>query len=251
MIEFDEHNFTTHKKSRLWLITNAIIIFFSLLVLEFYFKIMNRSRVIGAENLPSGGGVLFTANHSGWADTLLLPISVIERWNLVPFFAPAKEELFKIPVIAQIISAWGAFPVKRRARDTESMKKIAYYTKHYRTMIFAEGTRSRTGELLRGRSGVGWIVYAARPVVVPTLLVNTDQFAAKGIRRFLFAPYRVVFGEPLDLSEYYEKEDTKENSQAIADEIMEAIATLREKHKDLYTEPPKLTGYYYDDKQDK
>lgn len=250
MIEFNEEELSLNRKGRLWLWVNAIIILFSIYFVEFFFKVLNRSKVYGAENIVKGGGVLFAANHCGWADTLLLPISVIERWSLTPFLAPAKEELFKIPVISQVITVWGAFPVKRRARDTEAMKKIAYLTKNYRTMIFAEGTRSRNGELLRGRSGVGWIVYAAQPVVVPTLLINTDQFSAKGIKRFLFAPYRIVFGKPLDLSKYYEAEDCKETSQAIADEIMRAIAAMRVEYKDLYIEPPKLTGYYYDNKED-
>jgi len=202
---------------------------------DFFFKVMNRSRVIGRENLPKEGGAIIASNHISGIDTILIPIFCAKRFSIEPFLAPGKEELFKIPVIGFIISLWGSFPVKRKKRDFESMRRIAHYARHYRVMIFPEGTRSKTGELLPGRSGVGWIIYHAKPVVIPTLVINTEKFFWPGKKRpWFFVPYRVVFGKPLDLSRFYEMPDSKDTSQAIADEIMNAIASLKEEHKDQY-----------------
>ncbi|MGK7345681.1 MAG: lysophospholipid acyltransferase family protein [Candidatus Nitrospinota bacterium M3_3B_026] len=208
---------------------------FSYPFVDFFYKVLNRSRAIGRENIPKEGGVVIASNHVSGVDTVLIPALAIRRFSLMPLFSPAKEELFKVPVLRTILKLWASFPVKRGARDVESMKRIACYAKNYHVMIFPEGTRSRTGELLRGRSGVGWIVYWARPKVVPTLVINTDKYFWPGRPRPWFGiPYTVVFGEPLDLSRFYEAPDTKKTSQAIADEIMRAIAELKEKNKGLY-----------------
>lgn len=202
---------------------------------DFFLKVLNRSRAIGLENIPKHGGVMIASNHVSGVDTILIPTLAIRRFSTMPFLPPAKEELFRVPVVRTLIGLWGAFPVKRRARDFEAMKKIAVYAKNYQVMIFPEGTRSKTGKLLRGRAGVGWVIYNSRPVVIPTLVINTEKFFWPGRPRPWFGiPYTAVFGEPLDLSRFYEMPDNKETSQAISDEIMKAIAALKEKHKDLY-----------------
>ncbi len=200
-----------------------------------FYKVLNRSRVIGTENIPRGNGVIFASNHVSGVDTFMVPFFSMSRFSPVPYCSPAKEELFKIPVLGRFLSLLGSYPVKRRARDFEAMKRIAYCAKNYNVMLFPEGTRSKTGELGKGRAGVGWIVYAAKPVVVPTLVINTEKYFWPGRKRPWFRiPYTIIFGKPLDLDKYYEMPDDKKTSQAIVSEIMDAISALKEKHKDLY-----------------
>lgn len=205
-------------------------------LVDFFFKILNRSHAIGVENIPRTGGVMLASNHVSGVDTMLIPTYCLKRFSPLPFMSPGKEQLFRIPIIGTIISLWGSFPVKRGARDITSMKRIMYYLKRYMVMIFPEGTRTKTGELGQGKSAVGWIVYNARPVVIPTLVINTDKFFwPKRPRPWFRVPYVVVFGEPLNLDKYYSLlECDRHTSQKIADEIMGALAALKEKHKDLY-----------------
>jgi len=213
----------------------SICRFLAFPLVDIFFKVLNRSSAIGVENLPKEGGALIACNHISWVDTLIVPVFSAKRMSIEPFLAPGKEELFRIPIVRTIISVWGSFPVRRGKRDFDSMRRISYYTANYRVMIFPEGTRSKTGELLKGRAGVGWIIYHARPVVIPTLVINTERyFRLGGPRPWFFVPYKVVFGKPLDLSRFYAMDDSKETSQAIADEIMAAIAALKEEHKGEY-----------------
>ncbi|MBF0170058.1 MAG: 1-acyl-sn-glycerol-3-phosphate acyltransferase [Nitrospinae bacterium] len=241
MIDFneeDERRFAVSRFAR-WFAWGSRFLAFPLV--EFYFKVMHRTRVIGLENIPREGGVMICANHQAWVDTLLIPITFINRWKTTPFMAPAKEELFKVPVIRTFIRLWGAFPVKRRQRDFDAMKRIAYYANHYPVMLFPEGTRSKTGELLRGRSGVGWIVHSARPTVIPTLVINSEWYpGGKRGNKWFGVPYIVVFGKPLDVSDLTSQPESKKVSQEIADRIMAAIADLREKHQGLHLTPPQL-----------
>lgn len=210
--------------------------FISYPIVDFFFKVMNRSRAIGLENFSDiKDGIVFASNHVSWIDTLLIPIYAAKRFSLQPFCAPGKEELFKIPVFSQIIQIWGSFPVKRRARDYEAMKRIAYYVQNYRVMLFPEGTRTKTGKLGKGRSGAGWIISSGKPVVIPTVVINTHKYFSPSKKRPWFGiPYTVVFGEPLDLTRFYSMPDNKGTSQALVNEVMKEIAALQEKHKDLY-----------------
>ncbi|HJM82898.1 MAG TPA: lysophospholipid acyltransferase family protein [Nitrospinota bacterium] len=203
---------------------------------DFFYRVLNKSKAIGLNNLPANRkGVLIASNHVSGIDTTLIPLYSINKLSTTPFVAPAKEELFKVPLLGHILSAWGAFPVKRRARDISSMRRIAYYANNYQVMLFPEGTRSKTGKLLKGRAGAGWVVYKSRPVVVPTLVINTQHYFWPGRTGPWFGvPYRVVFGNPMDLTQYYKMPECKETSQKIADAIMKEIRAMKEKHKDLY-----------------
>jgi len=228
-------NWAEYAISRPKQIFMAVARFFSLPLIEFVLKVLNRGKVVGAENLPMDrGGVLIPCNHVSWVDTLLVPIFAINRFSTIPYCSPAKEELFRFP-IGPIIRMWGSFPVKRRSHDIASMRRMAYYASHYRVMIFPEGTRSRTGKLLKGRPGAGWVAYQSKATVVPALVINTDKYFWPSRKRPWFGvPYTLVFGEPLDLARFYEMPESKETSQAIVNEIMAAIAALKEKHKELY-----------------
>jgi 1-acyl-sn-glycerol-3-phosphate acyltransferase len=241
MIEFDDND---ERRFALTPFARRFAWFMRLIAfppVELYFKVIHRARAIGLENIPKEGGALLCANHQAWADTMLIPVTCLERWKTRPFLSPAKEELFKVPLLGTMIRLWGAFPVKRRQRDLEAMKRIAYYARNYPVMLFPEGTRSKTGKLLRGRAGVGWIAYSARTTVIPTLVINTELYpTSRRGNRWFGVPYTVVYGEPLDLTSYYDRPESKETSQAISDEIMRAIATLREKYKDLSVNPPLL-----------
>jgi len=216
-----------------FLMSTARLVCFPLV--DFFLKIINRSRAIGIENISGlNGGVVFASNHISGIDTLLIPVFAARRFSIEPFCAPGKEELFKIPLVGLILRIWGSFPVKRRSRDIQSMKRIAYYSRHYRIMLFPEGTRTKTGELGKGRAGAGWVIYNAKATVIPTLVINTEKYFWPGRKRPWFRiPYTVVFGASLNLDRFYAMPNEKATSQAIVDEVMRGIAELKEKYKDL------------------
>lgn len=89
-------------------------------------------------------------------------------------------------------------------------------------MLFPEGTRHKDGKLGKGNRGVGKIIYDTRPTVIPTALtgLNHWKFPALGQRG------SVVFGQALDFSDLFQREDCKETHQMIVERIMLAIAKL-------------------------
>jgi 1-acyl-sn-glycerol-3-phosphate acyltransferase len=201
---------------------------FSWLVLGVFLAGLNRLKITGAEHVPCGGGVLLAANHLSIFDTLLIPWVNIAKVQLEVVWAPAKAELFDIPVIHHIIASWGAFPVQRGGRDVRAMRHLVELMRREKVMLFPEGSRSADGWLGRGNRVVGKLIYLARPTVIPTAILGTDRLLAKGrLMPRVFSKLEVRFGPPLDLERYYAAEDTKATAEAIMFCVMRSIARLR------------------------
>jgi 1-acyl-sn-glycerol-3-phosphate acyltransferase len=201
---------------------------FSWLALGAFLAGLNRLKVTGAEHVPPGGGVLLAANHLSLVDTLLIPWVNIAKVRLEVVWAPAKAELFDIPVINHIITSWGAFPVQRSGRDVRAMRRLVELMRREKVMLFPEGTRSVDGYLGRGNRVVGKLIYRARPTVIPTAILGTDRLLAKGqLVPRVFSKLEVRFGPPLDLEPYYAAEDTKDTAEGLMSHVMYSIARLR------------------------
>lgn len=192
---------------------------FSTAVVRFYASFLNRFQVVGAENIPTSGGVLIAANHISAYDTVFIPAAVVKKhpWQMV--WAPAKEELFHNPLIGTIYRSWGAFPVKR-GRDVRAGKHLGTLLQTQKVMLFPEGTRHKDGKLGSGNRGVGKLIYEHRPVVIPTALsgINSWKFSRMGQQG------RIRFGEPIDFSDLLELEDIKATHLLIVERLMSAIA---------------------------
>jgi 1-acyl-sn-glycerol-3-phosphate acyltransferase len=200
---------------------------FSWLVLGAFLARLNRLKIRGAEHVPAGGGVLFVANHRSIFDTLLIPWVNIKTVQLEIVWAPAKAELFSIPVIKHVIASWGAFPVQRGGRDVGAMRHLVELMQHEKVMLFPEGTRSADGSLGQGNRMVGKLIYLAQPTVIPVAILGTERLLPKGrIMPRLFSSLEVRFGPRLDLEPYYASADSKATAEAITSLVMRNIACL-------------------------
>ncbi len=188
-----------------------------------------RVRIDGEGHIPLKGGVLLASNHISMLDALLIPYAVMETRGMQMVWSPAKEELFRIPVLGRVLLSWGSFPVRRGRGDLRSMRRIMTLLRDHRMMLFLEGTRSPDGRLQKGQRAVGKFIYHARPVVVPTVVSGTHRILPKGTWFPAFRrPVAVRFGPPLDLQRYYAQPDSKLTAEAIVQDVMQAIAALQD-----------------------
>lgn len=194
---------------------------FSCWVIGFYASALNRFSSKGAEQIPAGGGVLFTSNHISAYETIFLPWAIVRHHPLQMVWAPAKEELFQKLIPRLLYSSWGAFPV-RRGRDVKANRVINELLTDQKVMLFPEGTRHKDGRLGKGNRGVGKIIFDTRPIVIPTALIGLNHWKFPGVGQSA----TVVFGAPLDFSDLYLLEDTRETHQLIVERVMKAIADL-------------------------
>ncbi len=151
------------------------------------FKLLYRFKTINADNIPSEGGVIIASNHIANSDPPLMGLSSRRRMYFM-----AKVELFKNKFFGALIRALGAFPVERGAGDGKAIKTGEDLIREGNVMtIFIEGGRTKTGELMRPRSGCALVAQQMQVPVVPACITIV------GNPKNIFAKRVVEFGKPL------------------------------------------------------
>ena len=167
--------------------------------------------VIGREKVPDGGCVL-VANHTQWADPVLVGTAL---GNQYPLVAMAKKELFQIKLLGPLISALGAFPVDRGTADIGAIKTSLKAVKEgKKLLIFPEGgTKHKAGD--EAKVGAAMIAARTGAPIVPIYISENKKFRSK---------VYVVFGDAY----IPEKTKSKDGYRAIADDMMRRIYALKE-----------------------
>ncbi len=184
------------------------------------FKLLFFYKVNGKKNVPSEGGYIFCSNHLSNFDPVFLEICQHRQ-----VFFMAKEELFKNPFTAVICKLFGAFPVQRGAGDGKAINKAVEVVKQGKLLgIFIEGTRSKTGEFLRPKSGTAVIAAQANVPVIPVCITPKNKKVK------LFQKVTISIGEPIapERIALSENSSTEEYRNA-ARLIMSEIHKLRER----------------------
>lgn len=209
--------------------------FFLLCLLDFLFQFLNRVEVIGKENRPQRGerSVLILSNHISALDPLLIGSTAMPRFSPVWWRAAAKEELFESSLFGLFVRSIGAFPVKRRQRDQASKDRMVESLQTDVLVVFPEGTWSATGKLLPGRLGLGKVVMEAKPTkILPVVVRGTDNVLPRGdkIPR-MGQKMQIIYGRPLDMRSFYEREGSEETHRQLVAVIMKKIGELIESSK--------------------
>lgn len=163
----------------------ALYTFGKILLMPFY-KLLYRFKVKNKGAVPAAGGVILACNHLSFADPVLLGLAEKRR-----LYFMAKSELFSNKFAAAVIRALGAFPVERGSGDGAAVKTGEDILREGNVMtIFVEGTRSKTGDLLRPRSGCALIAGQTQLPVVPCCITKRDY-------QHMFSKTIIHFGDPL------------------------------------------------------
>ncbi len=126
-----------------------------------------RVKVEGRENIPADKGFLVCSNHVTNYDPVF-----IGSYIKGPLRFMAKEELFHNPVVALVLRSVGAFPIKRGSGDNEAIDTAKEILSGGGVMVmFPEGTRSKTGELMRPKSGAAFLAVNTGCDVLPAAVI--------------------------------------------------------------------------------
>lgn len=136
-----------------------------------FFHLYFRMERIGLEHIPAQGPVIVAANHRSFLDPF-----VIGTMARRPMYYVAKQELFAKRWQAWVLSALGAFPVRRGQGDEDTIQTAeAILARGDIVLIFPEGTRTRPGALGRPRRGVGRLALQTGAPVVPVAVIGTED----------------------------------------------------------------------------
>lgn len=182
------------------------------------FKLLFFYKVNGKKNVPDEGAFVVCSNHLSNFDPVLLALTQKRQ-----IFYMAKAELFKNKFLAGLIRTLGAFPVTRGAGDGKAVNEAENLIDDGKLLgIFIEGTRSKTGELLRPKSGAAIIAHQKNVPVIPVCITPKKKFVR------VFQKVTISWGKPIMPEELnIQSEDLSEYRKA-SRLIMERISQLRE-----------------------
>jgi 1-acyl-sn-glycerol-3-phosphate acyltransferase len=158
-------------------------------VLHLYF----RGRIYGVENVPQRGRLLVVSNHASDFDPPIVS-NCVGR----PVAFMAKEELFRIPLLKQVIKLYGAYPVKRGSVDRSAMKAaIASIEAGWATGIFLDGTRTDDGRIHHPKLGAAWIAAQTQAPLLPVCLWGSQSILPEGVGFPCPVGLTIRMGEPI------------------------------------------------------
>lgn len=148
--------------------------------------------------------VIFMSNHESQMDPPIL-IAALP----LPAVYIAKQELKYLPFIGWAAWAAGVIFIDRRDRERAlgSIHAAALQIRAGKSVvIFPEGTRSRTGQLLPFKKGGFALALDAGVPIIPIATVGGFQVLPRGTLKFRPGRYRVIVGEPVDPASHPNRE---------------------------------------------
>ncbi|HEX7552749.1 MAG TPA: lysophospholipid acyltransferase family protein [Geothrix sp.] len=148
--------------------------------------------------------VIFMSNHESQMDPPVL-IAALP----LPAVYLAKKELQYFPFIGWAAWAAGVIFIDRgdRERALRSIHAAALEIRGGKSVvIFPEGTRSRTGQLLPFKKGGFALAQDAGVPIIPIATVGGFQVLPRGTLRFRPGRYLVLMGEPVDPADHPDRE---------------------------------------------
>jgi len=174
--------------------------------------------VVGLDRIPRKGPLIVACNHISFWDPPLVGAHLPREMHFV-----AKAELFHNPLFGALIRSYNSIPIQRGAKARSGLRGAEeVLTAGGAVLIFPEGTRNKSGELLAPRAGVGRLAAVTRTPVAPACITGSNQIR-RSMRRKV--KIRVTFGSPVmpPSSEHVERDEVRDFVRT----IMETIRTMR------------------------
>jgi len=191
----------------------------------------------GLENVPKENFIL-TANHQSHLDQIVTAYVCVPRGfkmiGQTDRYTGGIDRILR--EIAYFIG--GVIPLNRKSEESRKRaieKAIDYLKKGGILIIYPEGTRTRTGDIQKGKTGVAKIFLKTGKPILPVGIKGTFELLPPGkafpaIKRII----EINVGQPLYFNEELEKaknldqqsEECKEIMKKIAEKVMEEISML-------------------------
>ena len=210
------------------MIQRSIISIINLITNTFF----RRIDVVGDENIPTDGPVIFAGNHpnalmDGWLLT-----ARCKRW---PIHFMANAKLWKYRLLGRVLTRMGAVPVQRHEEHDGEVDNSRAFDKLFEVIeggdcmgIFPEGVSHTESQLAKLKTGTARIALAvaARGKVKVTIIPCGLNY----IHRHRFRSQVLVeFGDPISIDEEWVgrfSADAEEAVRALTDYLADSIRTV-------------------------
>ena len=171
------------------------------------------------------GAFIYVGNHYSMWDFFYPARTTREGLHFI-----AKESVTSAPLLRGLFKQVGIITAMRDGSDirtlTDSMKCLKNGEK---VVLFPEGTRNRVSEeeFLPFHGGAALMSIKTKTPIIPFVSCSRPK---------LFKRVHVVFGEPFELTEYYDRKLSREDYEEAEAKIVQRMYELRARHREYLKE---------------
>ena len=189
------------------------IMFYPIHSIVYPFKLYGNKKV-------GKGAYVYVGNHYCLWD-IFYPAHT--TWEGIHFLA--KQSILEAPIVGSWARGCGVIGAQRDGSDVRTVMDAMRVLKNgEKISIFPEGTRNKVSdeEFLPFHGGAAMFAIKTKTPVIPFAICNRPK---------VFRKTHVVFGEPMEFTEYYGKKLTAADYEEAEEKLKNAIYTLREEHR--------------------
>jgi 1-acyl-sn-glycerol-3-phosphate acyltransferase len=176
-------------------------------------------RVAGTANLPRDRAAVYCCNHQSNVDPPILYTALHPRMHIL-----YKREIDRIPVLARAFRMGGFIPIDRGKKES-AMQSIEAGARSLEAghsfLIFPEGTRSKTDEMLPFKKGGFIMAIKAGAPIVPVAIQGGRRAMQRGSMIIRPVTVSIRVGKPIETAHL-----TLDDRDALIERVREAIASL-------------------------
>jgi len=190
--------------------------------LRFHYRLWHRIEAVDPENVPEEGGVILASNHISHLDPPGIGVTLSRPVRFV-----AKDELFHQFFLSWYLPSIGVIPIKRGGGGREMLVHAADAVSDGDiVLLFPEGTRSKSGEPKRFRTGMVILAAMTGAPIVPVRISGSYDCMPPGSSFPKPGKIQVAFGKPVRYSPCQLNMDNREQMLEEASRIREMVASL-------------------------
>lgn len=174
--------------------------------------------VVGQENIPKDGPIVFVSNHQSNFDIPLLLGYIETKKGFI-----AKAETKKIPIVGGWMTYMQCVFMDRsnpRAALKAIKEGIAIVKSGHPLVIFPEGTRSADGSVGEFKAGSFKLAMKAEAMIVPVTISGSYDMMRKGQKTIHAAKVTLTISEPMKSTGYESTE-----SYLLREKVQEVIVS--------------------------
>ncbi len=231
-----------------------------------YLATYNLMNVRGLEHFEAADidrPVLLVANHRSFFDLYTVSSVLFRRTKRpIKLYFPVRAKFFYDRLLGWFVNLvmgwWAMYPPffreegegRKRNFDKFSVRRLIELASNGRGHVIGfhpEGKRNLSDDpyrFLPAQPGIGKIIYAAKPQVVPVFVTGLNNDLPKQVMGNWTGgpPIRIWFGPQIDLSKFYDRRDSLRTHKEIADHLMLEIQKLAEQDKEEFAVEPFAEG---------
>lgn len=204
--------------------------FFKLYISTGLFFYTKKIKIVGKENIPKKGAVLFAVNHP---NGLLDPLLVTTNTPRITHYL-VRAAVFKKPIIKKLLSTLNLMPIYRIRDGVKELSKnkqvfndcFEILNKQSTLMIFPEGSHNKRRSVRILSKGFTRILFGALDMY-PELKINIIPVGVTYQNASQY-PCKVAihYGKPILANEYYTKSELNKSITVIKEKVATQLKEL-------------------------